>query len=386
MPAPDVLIVGGGVIGLSCAWELARRGRRVTVLERDAVGVQTGTASWAGAGMLPPAALDTAVAPRDRLRAFSHARWDDWDASLREDGGVACGYERCGSVAVGLGPGGGEPASPGEALGRLAARLSPGVRWEPLPPGDVRRPPLGPAVTAAIRVPDAGQVRNPRLLKGLRAACEACGVTVREGAAAHAIQTAGNRAVAVRTVHAREPAGAVLVCGGPWTAGPLRTVGFSAPVRPVRGQMVLLRCAERPFGPVIECGPRYLVPRDDGRVLVGATQEPDVGFDARTTVDGVAGLLQTATELVPALTDAEVERAWAGLRPGTPDGAPLLGPVPHPDGGAFENLHVAAGHFRDGLQQSPGTAAILADLLDGRPPPVPLDGLAADRFLPRGSG
>ena len=382
MPASDVLIVGGGVIGLSCGWELARRGRTVRILERERVGTPTGPASWAGAGMLPPASLPHAVRPLDRLRAFSHLRWDDWAAALREESGVDPGYERCGSIEVALFNAAGEPPA-GDPIARLRGRQSPGVRWEPLEPGRPDRPPLGPDVRESVRFPDGGQVRNPRLLKALRAACLAAGVALREGVAVRSLETRGERVIGVRTDGGLEPAGATLVCGGAWTGGLLEAVGFAAPIRPVRGQMVLLRCDRRPFTPVIEACPKYLVPRDDGRALVGATQEYDAGFDARTTLRGVAGLLRLARELVPALRDAEVERTWAGLRPGTPDGCPLLGPVPHPGGGFYENLHVAAGHTRDGLQQSPGTAAIVADLLGGGEPAISLDGFAPDRFLTR---
>ena len=382
MPAPDVLIVGGGVVGLSLARELSRRDRSVTVLERDAVGARTGAASWAGAGMLPPASREHAVAPLDRLRAYSHGLWDDWAAGLTEDAGVDPGYERRGTIEAFLQPsgeGGEDDPSP-----YLAARLSPGVRWEPLTPDHPHRPPLGEAVAAAIRVPDAGQVRNPRLLKALRAACLSEGVELREGIAVRSLRREGNRTPGVRTESGDQAAGAVVVCGGAWTARLTAEVGFAPPIHPVRGQIALLRCDTRPFLPTIECGPWYLVPRADGRVLVGATQEPEAGFDARTTVCGVAGLLDFARQLVPSLRDAAVERTWAGLRPGSPDGVPLLGRVPSPCGGRFENLFVAAGHFRDGLQQSPGTAAILADLLDGLPPAIDLDGFVPDRFLSSG--
>ena len=360
MPAPDVLIVGGGVIGLSCAWELARRGHAVRVMERDAVGSQSGAASWAGAGMLPAASPGSAATPRDRLRAFSHARWDDWAAALEDAAGLRIGYERCGAVEVSHPDLGGES---GVADAGGAAAFCPGLSRD--------------AAVVAHR-PDGGQVRNPRLLRALRSAVAANG-TVSEGAAVARVRVVEDRAVGVclRTGEA-VPAGAVLVCGGAWTNGLLGAAGFAMPVRPVRGQMALLDCGVRPFRPVIECGARYLVPRDDGRVLAGATQE-EAGFRATTTAAGVAGLLDFARTLVPALAAARFERTWAGLRPGTPDGNPLLGAVR-----GVGRLFVAAGHFRDGLQQSPGTAAVLADLIEGREPPVSLIGFARDRFDPMG--
>ena len=217
-------------------------------------------------------------------------------------------------------------------------------------------------------------MRNPRLLRALRSAAAARGA-VEEGAAVARVRVVKGTAVGVyRETGEAVPAGAVLVCGGAWTGGLLEAARRAVPVRPVRGQMALLDAGARPFRPVVECGARYLVPRDDGRVLVGATQE-EAGFRAETTAAGVAGLLDFARALVPALADVRVERTWAGLRPATPDGNPLLGAVP-----GVGSLFVAAGHFRDGLQQSPGTAAVLADLIVGKAPPIPLNGLTADRF------
>ena len=358
MPAPDVLIVGGGVIGLSCARELVRRGRTVRVLERDAVGARTGAASWAGAGMLPACSPAAARTPGDRLRAFSHSLWDDWAASLEDAAGLRIGYERCGAVEVTHPEFGGPTPKDNEKGG-----------GEPGPPWLSRD-----AAVVADR-PAGGQVRNPRLLRALRSAVEAAGGAVGEGAAVARVRVVKNRTVGVYLENGElAPAGAVLVCGGAWSGGLLEVARRAVPVRPVRGQMALLDCGVRPFRPVVECGGRYLVPRDDGRVLAGATQE-EAGFRAETTAGGVAGLLDFARALVPSLADARVERAWAGLRPATPDGNPLLGAVP-----GVDRLFVAAGHFRDGLQQSPGTAAILADLIEAKTSLIDLGGLTPDRF------
>ncbi|MFH5806436.1 glycine oxidase ThiO, partial [Alienimonas sp. DA493] len=384
MPSPDVLIVGGGVIGLSCGVELARRGRSVLLLERDAVGARTGAASWAGAGMLPPASLEHAESPRDRLRAFAHTRWDDWAAALREASGVDVGYERLGSLHVSHPELGGDFAAE-EAEQAAAAFRRGGVCAEWLPPEALRTevPFLSREVAAVVRLPDAGQVRNPRLLRALRAA-GGIRLEIREGTPVRAVRRLGGRAVGVMTeAGERLDAGAVLLCGGAWTGGLLAPLGFDAAVRPVRGQIALLRTPKRPFAPVIECGARYLVPRADGRTIVGATQE-EVGFRPDTTAAGLAGLLDFAAALVPALGGAAVERCWAGLRPGTPDGNPLLGHVPGRDAGEIDGLFLAAGHFRDGLQQSPGAAAIVADLIEDRPPPVSLEGLAPGRFDAKG--
>ena len=362
---PDVLILGGGVIGLSVAWELAGEGVSVDLLERGRVGRE---ASWAGAGMLPPGDLEAAVTPLDRLRGLSHALWPRWSERLRADTGVDNGFARPGTLHVRTDAGRGSDGD----------RIAPGVRAEPIAGDEVRRlePHLSSRVTTAVHLPDGGQVRNPRHVRALRLVCERAGVRVLERTPAHRLRLRDGRITGVDTPSGHHHAGTVVVCGGAWSGGLLETVGFSAPVRPVRGQIVLFRSPAPPLARVVEQGSRYLVPRSDGRTLVGSVEE-EAGFEVRTTPAAVDGLTGFARDLVPALADAEVEQSWAGLRPGSPDGLPLLGPVP-----GIRGLFVAAGHHRNGLQMSPGTGRLIARLVTGRDPGVSLDGLTADRFDP----
>ena len=154
----------------------------------------------------------------------------------------------------------------------------------------------------------------------------------------------------------------------------LEPLGGTLPVKPVRGQMAQLQVSQLPFTCVIEQGRRYVVPRADGLILVGSTEE-DVGFEKRNTTEGVASLLKFAESVVPELGRAEMVRCWAGLRPGSPDELPFLGAVPE-----FSNLFVGAGHFRSGLQMSPATGAILSDLLLDRTPAIDMTGLTWDRI------
>jgi glycine oxidase len=168
-------------------------------------------------------------------------------------------------------------------------------------------------------------------------------------------------------------AGAYLVCLGAWTGELLGEMRVPCKVKPVRGQMLLLRTPEPVIRRVILEGRRYLVPRDDGRVLVGSTEE-DVGFDPSTTREVLDDLRRFAAGLVPDLARARVERSWAGLRPGNADGLPTLGRVP-----GFENLWVAAGHYRAGIQLSPATGLIMAQAIRGEPTDVPLSAFRADR-------
>lgn len=362
----DVLIVGGGVIGLSLAWELAGQGASVRLLERGDFGRE---ASWAGAGILPPGNLDGAKSPEAMLRAFSHRLWPEWSQRLRDETGVDNGYRQCGGLSV--------------AFGRRSAALEPeidawrseGVAVEPLTPESLRRvePAVSRDITAACQLDQLGQVRNPRHLKALAAGCAQRGAELLAGEQVHRLQLDGDRVEEVVTASGRFTAEAVCITSGAWSSGLLDGICELPEIVPVRGQIVLLALPAPLFRHVVECGRRYLVPRPDGRVLIGSTEEW-VGFDKRNTAEAVAQLIEFATQLVPQLAAAHVERTWAGLRPGTRDGLPYLGRVP-----GVENLFLAAGHFRSGLQMSPGTAAVLSEVVLGSEPSIPLDAFGLHR-------
>jgi glycine oxidase len=179
--------------------------------------------------------------------------------------------------------------------------------------------------------------------------------------------------VGVKTPAGSFGAGAFCLCAGAWSAGLAEGVKLTLPIKPIRGQIVQLSAQPLPFRHILQTGPRYLVPRTDGRILIGSTEE-DVGFDKRNTAAAVSGLLRYAIELVPSLAEATVEHFWSGLRPGSPDALPFLGRAT-----GTENLYVAAGHFRSGLQMSPGTAILMREIMLGQELSIPLDGLGVDR-------
>lgn len=354
----DVLIIGGGVIGLSTAWELAGRGLKVCVLEQGAFGRE---ASWAGAGMLRPGNCELARTREARLRAHSHRLWPDWSARLHEATGIDNGYVRCGALEVRSS----ERAAELEA--EISAWRAEGVAIESVSADDLRQrfPAVGPRVAAAYFQPELGQVRNPRHLKAMLTACEQRGVDLRPGCPVTGFDRDGERISAVRTIAGRLSSGEFLVTGGAWTGELLAPLGLAVPVKPIRGQIVLLEQRPLTFRCVIQEGHRYLVPRPDGRVLIGATEE-DVGFNRQTTASAVAGLIQFACDLVPDLSSASVERSWAGLRPHAPCGLPFLGRV-----AGWQNLSIAAGHYRNGLEMSPITAVLMRQLLLGEPLTLP---------------
>jgi glycine oxidase len=235
---------------------------------------------------------------------------------------------------------------------------------------------LSDRTQAAYHLPEMGQVRNPRHIKALIAACSQRGVQLRPGTPAFGFQRDGNRIIAVETSAGPLAAGQFVVSGGAWSGRLLETGGVPVPVRPMRGQIVLLALEPCPIRQVINVGPRYLVPRGDGRILVGSTEEV-AGFDKRTTAAGVGGLIEFAVQVVPALAYATVERSWAGLRPQSADGLPYLGRAP-----VIDNLYVAAGHFRAGLQLSPITATVMAQLLLEKPTTISVAPYAVDRPVP----
>ncbi len=358
----DILILGGGVIGLSTAYFLAREGVRVEVVDRADFGQE---ASWAGAGILPPGNPDHAVTPFDQLRAHSAALFPALSAELRERTGVDNGHLRCGGL---------EFAGESEAAAEQEWRGE-GITVERLELAALRRlePALASDLGPAFHLPEMGQLRNPRHLKALLAACASWGVRLRPGCPAHDFEHRGGIVSAVRTAQGRVQAGRYVIATGAWTDPLLEQVGWRPGIRPVRGQIALLNTGTPLFRRVLLWGARYLVPRPDGRVLIGSTEE-DAGFEKRTTAGAIAELLALASRLVPGLAGAHLERCWAGLRPGSPDGLPFLGPVP-----GFENLFIAAGHFRAGIQLSPGTALVMKELLLGQPTTIPLEPFRLDR-------
>jgi glycine oxidase len=367
MPNSDVIIVGGGVIGLSIAYVLAREGVLATLLDRRELGRE---ASWAGAGLIPPHTERIAGHPSVELRSWSAVLYPEWSARLRAETGIDNGYRRTGGVDVaGTAE---EDSELRSAAGRWRRER---ITYERMEPADFGRvePALSPELQAAYFLPDRAQIRNPRHLQALVASLSLHGATLRPGQAAVGFDVAGERIVAVHTSEGRIPCGCVVVAAGPWSGALLHEVGVEAPTPPLRGQIVLLRSDRQLLRRIVERGKNYLVPREDGRVLVGATED-DAGFDCRTTATGVHDLLDEALRLCPVLAAAEVERSWAGLRPGSIDTRPYLGLAP-----GYRNLIVATGHKRAGLQLAPATAEVIADLVLGRSPRIDLDHFRIDR-------
>ncbi|HSG69217.1 MAG TPA: FAD-dependent oxidoreductase, partial [Planctomycetaceae bacterium] len=258
MPHAEIVIVGGGVIGLSLAWELAGQGAEVLVLDKQQVGQE---ASWAGAGMLPPGNLTQARTPFDRLRAFSAKLWPSWTESLKELTGIDNGYVMCGGLTVSLG---------NESCADLRSEwTSEGVALTELSTEELHAHELAlsPEVTEGFLLPDMAQVRNPRHLHALKSACVRQGVTILEGQLASEIERSGSKIRSVRTFEQKITGDRFCFCTGAWTPSLTTQLGCHIPIKPIRGQIVLLNTGASVIRHIIEVGDRYLVPRPDGRLL-----------------------------------------------------------------------------------------------------------------------
>jgi glycine oxidase len=367
MPAlPDVLIVGGGVIGLTAAYYLALENVSVVLIDRGDFGQE---ASWAGAGILPPASSRATSDGFERLHQLSLSEFPKLSADLVRQTGIDNGFRVSGGLEFLAGSAGGHA---GEWSGA-------GVQAEPLEESATRErePALAAGLGPVMYLPELAQVRNPWHVRALAESCRLFGVGLRPRCAFQNIKRTGDRVTAIRTSQGDLQAGKILFTSGAWTAEIVRALAFDVPIHPVRGQIALVKAAQQVFKPVLLWGARYIVPREDGRILAGSTEEA-VGFEKQTTDDAIASLLAFAYRLVPSLANYPVEKRWAGLRPATPDGRPCIGRIP-----GWSNAYMAAGHFRSGIQLSPGTGMICKDLLLDRQPPLSLESLRPDRFSKR---
>jgi glycine oxidase len=368
----DVLVVGAGIIGLSIAWRARQRGLAVTVLERDAAGRGT---SRVAAGMLAPVAeaeFGEAARRLLELGLRSAKMWPAFAAELQADAGMEVGLRRSGTLLLARDEDEAREldrqARFRDSLGLAARRLRPSEARE-------REPALAPVVRLALEASDDHSV-DPRLvLAALRRACDSAGVQLREHAPVARIESAaaglGVTGVALRDADAGEPFLAcprVVMAAGAWS-GQVDGLPAAArmPVRPVKGQILRLR---DPAGPgllrrVVRFGGGYLVPRADGRYVLGASVE-ERGFELQPVVGGVYELLREAREAVPGVSELEIEELCVGLRPGTPDNVPVIGP------GGLEGLIWATGHHRNGILLAPLTAALVVEMLAGGGPVDPL--------------
>jgi glycine oxidase len=365
---PDVAIVGGGVIGCAVARHAARAGLRVVVVERGVPGAE---ASWAAAGMLSPLAEAAGPGPMLDLLLAARELYPDYAAALGEETGIDVGYSDAGTLFLALR----EEDEP-ELLARFAWQRAAGLPVERLDAAAARaaEPAVSPELRFALRFPGDHQVDNRALTEALRLSATAAGAEFRTGVEAAALLREGNRVAGVACADgSRIAAGAVVLAGGAW-AGRLGGLPRPLPVEPVHGQLLAIESSPPLFRHVVDSPRCYLVPRASGRVIVGATVE-HTGERKAVTPWGLTRLLTAAVEIAPALEHAPVVESWSGLRPGTPDHLPILGPDPEVAG-----LVYATGHYRNGILLAPLTGQRMGALLAEGTWPAALDPFTIGRF------
>lgn len=364
----NVVVVGGGVIGCAIAYYLAKAGVAVDVFERGEIG---GEASGAAAGMLHPPGE---AIPRGPFHDLCHGSLEMYPSlveTLQAETGIDVEFLTTGILIVA------ETQERAPLLREFVRRqdeFSLTLEWVE---GEILRrlePALSPSLPGAAYSEGQHHVNPGKMTQALARAAAAHGATLHPGTAVRGLLTAGDRVVGVR---AAGPIAAdhVVLAAGAWTRLLAENLGVNVPTRPMRGQMLAYRYSQ--VRNMVWGVDGYLVPKAGGFLFAGATVE-DVGFRPRTTERGLAWLRRMSRSLVPALSHAELSSVWAGLRPGSPDGLPILGPLP-----GWEGVTVATGHFRNGILLGPVTGKLIAQsIIDGRPDEA-LAPFSPARFLAR---
>ncbi|WP_268798093.1 glycine oxidase ThiO [Pseudomonas huanghezhanensis] len=352
MSKQQVVIIGGGVIGLLTAFNLASTGIQVVLLDRSAVGQES---SWAGGGIVSPLYPWRYSPAVTALAHWSQDFYPQLAQRLFAATGIDPEVHTTGLYWLDLDD---EP----QALAWAAQQD------RPLNAVDISSvydavPVLGGGYRRAIHMADIANVRNPRLVKSLKAALLALpNVTLLEQSAVTGFVRDGDRILGVSTAAGEVLGDRVVLAAGAWSGELLQSLGINLPIEPVKGQMILYKCTSDFLPSMILAKGRYAIPRRDGHILIGSTLEHE-GFDKTPTGNASDSLKASAVELIPALANAEVVGHWAGLRPGSPEGIPFIGQVP-----GFEGLWLNCGHYRNGLVLAPASCQLLTDLLTGHTP------------------
>jgi glycine oxidase len=363
---PDAIVVGAGIVGCAVARELSRGGRRTVVVERNEPGSH---ASWAAAGMLSPQAEAHGPGPFLDLLLRARTLFPALAAELREETGIDVGYRTEGTLLAAL-----HEEEERSLRERHAWQTDAGLQVELLGAEEVRKlePLLTPAVRMALRFPGDHQLDNRLLTRALRFSAAAAGAEFRVGRTARALLPGGEGFGVELENGERVESDIVVLAAGSWSAL-LDGLPRRLPVEPVHGQLLTIETYPPLLRHVIGSARGYMVPRSDGRLIVGTTVER-IGFRKSVTPAGLRRLTEVALELAPALGDHSVTAHWSGLRPGTPDEMPILGRDPDLPG-----LVYATGHYRNGILLSALTGVLVRTILDGEQP-AGLEAFRPDRF------
>lgn len=363
----DVVIVGGGVIGLSVARALARRGRaNIVLLERVHPGSE---ASSAAAGMLAPQVEADQVDDFFRLASTSRDLYPSFAAALLEETGIDVELDQTGTLYLAF-----SEQDEHEIERRYTWQSQAGLAIEKLTADEARalEPCIASGVRCALRFPADIQVENRCLISALVAASEHNGFSILNGTAVQSIDVQNGRVKAVETSRGTLTTDIVVIAGGAWSSA-IKGVS-DVPIEPVRGQMLCFKTESRLARHVIFSPRGYIVPRQDGRLLAGSTSEHS-GFDKTTTESGLRTIRSNATEISPCINSLDLLDSWAGLRPRAPDNLPVLGPC-----GEIDGLVYATGHYRNGILLAPVTGELIASVIVDNVRPKLLSSFNADRF------
>jgi glycine oxidase len=343
----DVAIAGGGVIGGSIALELAQAGLRVAVFDRQQPGQE---ASWASAGIISPAPENPGMIATVELAKKSAAMYPEFAARIEEICGQNTGYRRKGTLEALF-----SHDTKAELSTIIAVHHGLGLKAEPLRAEDALElePALSEEIEAAVLRPEEASIDNRALTAAVLEAARRSGAEFFPGSGATAIRREANRCKGLTLQHEKVEAKWTIIAAGCFS-GTIEGAATYAPVRPAKGQMASLRSDDLKIERVLWSEKIYLVPRNDGRILVGATVEY-AGFDKCVTAGGIEKILSAALELAPGLKNARIEETWAGLRPDSQDHLPILGPTD------VEGLLMATGHFRSGILLTPITARLMRE-------------------------
>jgi glycine oxidase len=367
----DVAIAGGGVIGGAIALELSRAGMRVGLFDRQQPGQE---ASWASAGILSPAPENPAAVVMVPLGKASLSLYPEFIAQVEEISGKSAGFRAKGTLEALF-----SHDTKAELSTIIALHHGLGLKAEPLRAEDARElePALSEDMQAAVLRPDECSVDNRALTNAVLDAAQRCGAEIFPGNGAKAIWREGDRCRGLVLQNEKVEAKWTIIAAGSFSAA-IDGVATYAPVRPAKGQMVALRSEDVEIERVLWSEHIYLVPRNDGRILAGATVEY-VGFDKRTTAGGIEKILSAAIELAPGIANARIEETWAGLRPDSPDHLPILGPTD------LDGLLMATGHFRSGLLLTPITAWLIREWITEQKVSMDWDRFSPLRFRTQGT-
>lgn len=375
MKSYDAAIVGGGIIGVSCALALAEAGLRVGVFDRQEPGRE---ASWAAAGMLSPAPHLPGDGPLVPLSRESLRLYPEFILSIESASQKSTNYVQEGALELFFGP-----EAPHVRDRHVGLCQSLGLAVEAISATEARRqePSIASTTRAAAFFPREATVEPRTLMDATIEAARAHGVEIHANRPVQSLLIPGNRCSGIVAGGEQLSADRVVIAAGCFSRDVFEEASYCGkrlapflPTRPVRGQMLALLPRDTTLARAVRSSHGYLVPRSNGWIVAGSTLE-ETGFDKRTTVDGLQKIRKAALEMIPDLASAEIVESWCGLRPGTPDGLPILGPID------IEGIILATGHFRNGILLAPVTAQLVKEWIMHAPPSIPVEAFSPFRFI-----